>query len=152
MNNKILSIGLILLGFWAVRLWRKIAAVRRFQYRSLLPKNIRFETGALKFNLEMIVVNPSVERVTVDGLDLDVYVGRTLIGKAVIFQPISIEPYTESTLRTGVICPLDRLLTAVPDINVQARTVTFSFDGVVRAYGLTAPVNLTYNIAIPKIF
>jgi hypothetical protein len=152
MNNKFLYAGLVLLLLYAFRLWTKINAVRRFQYRSLLPRNIRFERGALKFDLEMVVVNPTTNRVVIDGLDLDVFVGKTLIGKAVIFQTTPIEPYTENTLRTSVICPLDVLLTAVPDINVQAKTVAFAFDGVIRAYGLTAPVLLNYNIAIPKIF
>lgn len=152
MTNKIFVAFLLFIGFWAFRLWVKITAVQRFNYRSLLPRNIRFEKGALKFELEIVIVNPTVERVTVDGLDLDVYIGKVLMGKAVIFRPVTIEPYTETTLQTSVIMGVDTLLTVIPDIRLDAKTVSVKFDGVVRAYGLTAPVNLSYALSIPRLF
>ncbi|WP_428658156.1 hypothetical protein [Runella sp.] len=150
MNKKILYGLLVFIIFWVIRLWIKIGAVKRFSFRSLLPRNIRFEKGALKFELEMVIVNPTVERVTIDGLDLDVYVGKNLLGKAIIFQPVVIEPYTETTLQTSVIMGIDTLLAAVPDLRATAKSVTVAFDGVIRAYGLTAPVNISYTLSIPK--
>jgi LEA14-like dessication related protein len=152
MDKRIFTVLLLFLGFLAVRLWIKIQAVKRFSYRSLLPRNIRFEKGALKFELEMVIVNPTTDRVVVDGLDLDVFIGKTLMGKAIIFKSVVIEAGSETTLQTSVIMGVDTLLTVIPDIRFDARSVTIAFDGVVRAYGLTAPVKLSYTLTIPKFF
>lgn len=152
MDKKFLIGLLLFLGFLAVRLWIKIQAVKRFSYRSLLPRNIRFEKGALKFELEMVIVNPTTDRVIVDGLDLDVFIGKTLMGKAIIFKSVVIEAGSETTLQTSVIMGIDTLLTVIPDIRFDARSVTVAFDGIVRAYGLTAPVKLSYTLTIPRLF
>ncbi len=150
MSNKVFYWILAFLVFWAVRLWIKISAATRFNYRSLLPRNIRFEKGALKFDLEIVIVNPTTERVTVDGLDLDVYIGTRLMGKAIIYRPVVIEPYGETTVITSVVMGADALLTALPDIKIESKSVSVAFRGVIRAYGLTAPVDLSYTLTIPK--
>ena len=98
----------------------------------------------------MVIVNPTTDRVIVDGLDLDVFIGKTLMGKAIIFKSVVIEAGSETTLQTSVIMGIDTLLTVIPDIRLDSRSVTVAFDGVVRAYGLTAPVNLSYTLTIPR--
>jgi hypothetical protein len=150
MRSKVFYGLLAFFIFWAVRLWVKISAASRFNYRSLLPRNIRFEKGALKFDLEMVIVNPTTQRVIVDGLDLDVYIGKNLLGKAIIYRPVAIEPYGETTLSTSVVMGADALLTALPDLKLESKSVSVAFSGVIRAYGLTAPVNLSYTLTIPK--
>ncbi len=149
MKKYLWAIAAAVLASWGISLYQ---AANRLSFRPLIPSNIAFNQGALRFILPLVAFNDSNRILPVSGYAFDIYLNGSFLAKAYAFNVPFINP-GDNVINTEVLIPILDLVNTIPELRNGGRTVVFRLSGNVRLLELlTIPVpDFNISITIPKI-
>lgn len=134
--------------------WFKIRAAQRLVFSIGLPTKFSPKGGELSFIQNINVTNADALNISINGVDLDVYYGKTILGKATISENISIEGNSDTILPVRVAIPFYQLFNVIPDIKttISTKIVRLAFEGRISAEGISIPYDQEFTVTIPKLW
>lgn len=151
MDNK--QIGLIIAA--VLVLWyytMKARAAKALMLRYLLPKNVRISKGAVMWDQPVVITNPTGTPLGVNRYYIQISLEGYPIGTAFENLYVKLIAGGDTTILAKVVVPIDGLISAVPSLLSAGSQLDFRLVGNVVAEGITAPVDTTIKVPIPKLF
>jgi LEA14-like dessication related protein len=126
----------------------KTNASKRLDYRLGLQKNWSLKDGALKFTQQIYVLNPTTEPLTVNSLDLDVYLNNKKIGNTFFINTVKLNAGQDTILNCNCVIPFTNIGTIWNQI--KGKGVLVTLDGFIKAIGFNVPIKEEIQIELPK--
>ena len=131
---------------------QKAQIANRLDFTFGTPRNISLTTFGLTFILPVLAQNPTKGQLTVNSIELSVFIGTKYIGRANMASPTTIQASTKTELPINVTIGYLDLISAAKTTYknaVATKTVDVTLDGFVYSSGLKIPMKNTFNFTLP---
>jgi hypothetical protein len=142
-------IGIILLGFLVLYMYRIYTASQKLQYTDGQFKDFEVKNGVVSWTQEILITNLDFVPIPINGVGLISSIDKQAIGTVILQNYTVLNPVATTPVNFRIEIPIRGL--GLPLLNaIKSGNIKMSLNGFVRVLFFNAPVNQVFNFKIPK--